>query len=217
MTEAKAPIGTDWAERYPERYGFGRVTAAAPRFRCPICGHPSGDCAPHELEEIMPTTKKAAAKPAAKRDPATGAPARPAAEDAPERRTQDPDSPDPMDKGIPVAPSGAVHPAYEPLGETGARNAHGQVAGGMPEASEALDTTPDRLDEEAVLAEAFDVNADGTVTARRTVSMEFVPLRAQRTSTVMLFPKGQTFPKSLVATRLAGYEARDNAKVVYSD
>lgn len=203
-------IGGEWAERYPWRFGWDRTLASATRFECPVCGHPSGDCSPHELEDPMATTRKAAAKAADKpeRDPATGAPA---------RRTQDEGSTDRQDLGVPIAPSGAVHPAYEPLGETGAVNAHGHVAGGMPEASEALDTRPGEIDEKAVLKEAFDVNDDGTVTSRRTVSMEFVPLRAQRPSTVLLFPKGQTFPRGLIAERLTGYHERHDAKVVYTD
>jgi hypothetical protein len=185
------------------------------------------------------TTKKAAASKtaASKTDPATGAPARassPAATDpsgpytdgpTTVEGTTTPDAPADAPKvaatgaghlGTPIAPDGTVNTAlgYEPVGETGASNDHDLLAGGMPEASEALSAELKSIDEVTIRRRAFTDNGNETVTATKTVLVDFVPAQAKRTSTVQVFIKGQTYPTADVARKLSVYD-RAGATVRY--
>lgn len=187
-------------------------------------------------------SKTAASKTAPATDPATGVPTKKAAP-APQTASQGPDRPgvapdaatqadgsgnDPearvaatgaSDEGTPIAPSGQVRTemGYSPVGETGAKNEHDLLAGGMPEASEALDAeVAEKVDELTIRRRAFTDNGNETVTATRTVLVDFVPAQAVRKSTVQVFIKGQTYATADVARKLAVYD-RGGATVRYAD
>lgn len=166
----------------------------------------------------------------APRDPATGAPPAPGAEDSPPAERNDGTPPEPAapsegdtvpaaaapSHAGPITPDGDVVGPYEPVGETGAVNAHGDVAGGMHEASVAADELA-TTDDDTIRSRAFKDAGAGGVTATRTVLMEFVPNGAKRSSMMQVFIKGQTYSRSTVAHRIGLYRKRQDAKVLYQD
>jgi len=167
---------------------------------------------PAKTAAKKPAAKKAATEPAAT-DPATGVPTR-------ARKSAGNPEATASDRGTPIAPSGQVRTemGYEPVGQTGAKNEHDLLAGGMPEASEALDAeVAEKVDEVTIRRRAFTDNGNQTVTATRTVLIDFVPAGAIRTSTIQAFVKGQTYPTADVARKLAFYDERTTSTVRYAD
>jgi hypothetical protein len=167
----------------------------------------------------MPPSRRQPAKEkaTADRDPGTGLPAGPAPTAPPGDGTAATD--DTAGQVVPVAADGTIGDDYEPMGETGAVNAHGELAAGMPEASEALsEAERSAVDEPTLRRRGFLDAGNGRITATRTVSVEFLPHNAGDTkSRIRLFTRGLTYSRAAVAAKCADYAARDGAELVYSD
>lgn len=186
-------IGSDWASRYPAKFAGRAAPVATYADPCPVCANPTGDCSPndHPEETVMATATRqprTTPPPSGGVDPATGVPTAPAP--------------------APAAPAPAPAPTAAP-----ARPKPAQARTGPPEDDGGT------LEADAVIRRGFTEAATNpqVLVADCDVVVEFTPPHAKRTSRMILFPRGLRFTRPAVTRKLAQFQARPDARMLYRD